>query len=572
MAASREPLQTPVLICGGGTGGVAAALALARLGVPCVMTEPTDWIGGQLTSQAVPPDENRWIEGREGIQSATTTYLNFRQRVRAAYRQTYPLTPAAQRDPHLNPGQGWVSHLCFPPALGHAVLRDMLQPAIDAGTVRLLLHHAPVSIETAGASDAISAVVFHDLSHGPEHGAEQRVEARYVLDATELGDLYPIAGIAHHLGGEHRDVFGELHGRTDHSEPTDQQAITWCFAMEHRPDEDHRIDRPAGYDTWRDFVPDVTPPWCGPLFSWDVPTHDAAGQRTLAMTPWPDEPNGQGAAAWELWRYRRIVARALFDPAAASPARPLPPDVSLFNCVQMDYFGAPLLGVSVAEQQAALAAARDQSLCFFYWMQTDAPRHDGGTGYPGLKLRGEELGTATGFAKAAYIREPRRLDALQMFTEAHVGAAQRRAEGKPDPDTSAYAGSPMPGEAFVDSIAIGHYYLDLHPSCAGRNNLYVESCPYRIPLGALIPKPSTTAPTANLIAAGKAIGVSHIANGCTRLHPVEWAIGEAAAHVAAYALANDQPPEAIYASADAVHGLQNQIVNDGAPITWPWET
>ena len=32
----------------------------------------------------------------------------------------------------------------------------------------------------------------------------------------------------------------------------------------------------------------------------------------------------------------------------------------------------------------------------------------------------------------------------------------------------------------------------------------------------------------NLIAGGKNLGTTHITNGCYRLHPVEWNIGEAA--------------------------------------------
>ena len=56
------PPTTEILILGGGTGGVAAALAACEMGAQVVMTEPTAWIGGQLTQQAVPPDENRWIE------------------------------------------------------------------------------------------------------------------------------------------------------------------------------------------------------------------------------------------------------------------------------------------------------------------------------------------------------------------------------------------------------------------------------------------------------------------------------------------------------------------------------
>ena len=58
---TRE-LVTDMLIVGGGLGGVAAALAAARLGRAVILTEPTDWLEGQLTTQAVPPDEHPWIE------------------------------------------------------------------------------------------------------------------------------------------------------------------------------------------------------------------------------------------------------------------------------------------------------------------------------------------------------------------------------------------------------------------------------------------------------------------------------------------------------------------------------
>jgi NADPH-dependent 2,4-dienoyl-CoA reductase/sulfur reductase-like enzyme len=43
-------LKTDVLVVGGGVGGCAAALAAAELGCRVILTEPTDWIGGQLTS------------------------------------------------------------------------------------------------------------------------------------------------------------------------------------------------------------------------------------------------------------------------------------------------------------------------------------------------------------------------------------------------------------------------------------------------------------------------------------------------------------------------------------------
>src|SRR5690606_25568313 len=59
-----------LVIIGGGTGGCAAAMAAVALGLRVIMSEETDWIGGQLTSQAVPPDEHPWIE----TQGCTATY------------------------------------------------------------------------------------------------------------------------------------------------------------------------------------------------------------------------------------------------------------------------------------------------------------------------------------------------------------------------------------------------------------------------------------------------------------------------------------------------------------------
>src|SRR5690242_1149797 len=93
--------ETDILIVGGGTGGCAAAMAAASLGRRVILTEETDWIGGQLTQQAVPPDENRWIESH----GCTRRYRQYRNLVRQYYRDHYPLTPEARATPNLNPGQ-----------------------------------------------------------------------------------------------------------------------------------------------------------------------------------------------------------------------------------------------------------------------------------------------------------------------------------------------------------------------------------------------------------------------------------------------------------------------------------
>jgi NADPH-dependent 2,4-dienoyl-CoA reductase/sulfur reductase-like enzyme len=111
LASGTSPPASPsvsadVVIVGGGVGGCAAALAAARASCRVVMTEETDWIGGQLTAQAVPPDEHPWIESF----GCTRLYRRFRNGVRAYYRRHYPLTAEA-RAVALNPGNGSVSKL-----------------------------------------------------------------------------------------------------------------------------------------------------------------------------------------------------------------------------------------------------------------------------------------------------------------------------------------------------------------------------------------------------------------------------------------------------------------------------
>ncbi|GII23610.1 FAD-dependent oxidoreductase [Planosporangium mesophilum] len=185
-------LDCDVLVVGAGCGGVAAAQSAVRLGHSVILTEPTDWIGGQLTAQAVPPpDEHPWVE-RTGV---TATYRQMRDAVRDAYRYGRPLTPAARSAAHLNPGQAWVSNLAAEPTVVHGVLHDMLQPYLREGQLRLLTRHQPGSADVSG--DRVDAVTFTDT----RNGETVHISARYVLDATEEGDLLPLTGCEHIVGG-----------------------------------------------------------------------------------------------------------------------------------------------------------------------------------------------------------------------------------------------------------------------------------------------------------------------------------------------------------------------------------
>src|SRR2546427_7231319 len=100
--ASEPPdgeVECEVLVAGGGMGGVAAALAAARAGRSVLLTEETDWLGGQMTAQGVSAlDEHRFIETFGG----TASYLALREGIREIYRSEY--RPAGSTTTPLNPG------------------------------------------------------------------------------------------------------------------------------------------------------------------------------------------------------------------------------------------------------------------------------------------------------------------------------------------------------------------------------------------------------------------------------------------------------------------------------------
>ena len=170
-------LATDVLVVGGGLGGVAAALAVLRLGGRVVLTEESDWLGGQLTSQAVPPDEHAWIEST----GCTASYRRLRENIRAYYRRNYPLLAEVRADEQLNPGMGAVSRLCHEPKVAMAAIEEMLAPYRAGRQLEVLLRHRPLEAESDG--ELVRAVTLLD----EESGERVVVGASYILDATELG-------------------------------------------------------------------------------------------------------------------------------------------------------------------------------------------------------------------------------------------------------------------------------------------------------------------------------------------------------------------------------------------------
>ena len=532
---SRE-VPADLVIIGGGLGGCAAAIAALRNGRHVVMTEETDWIGGQLTSQGVPPDEHRWIESS----GANSSYRKLRSRIRDYYRQNYPLLESARSKPNLNPGNGNVSRLCQEPRVALAVLETWLAPYRASGQLLILTEHRAIAADVA--NDRILAVQVQSV----QSGRERVLVGKYFVDATELGDLLPLTATEFVTGAEAKSETDELHAARN-ADQDNQQAFTMCFAVDHLAGEDHTIDKPDDYAFWRDFVPEMTPAWPGRLLDFTY-THPRSGQpKRLGFSPTGGRTlNG----ALNLWTYRRMIDAAQFETMA------FPGDISLINWPQNDYILGNLIGVSEDESRQHIGRAKQLSLSLLYWLQTEAPRPDGGTGFPGLRLRPDIMGTEDGLAKYPYVRESRRICAEFTILEEHVGRDNRAIVTGEDPSTVRAA-------AFPDSVGVGSYGIDLHPSSGGDNYIDFASLPFQVPLGALLPKR-----VSNLIPACKNIGTTHITSGCYRLHPVEWGIGEAAGCLASFALTENLTPRAIRNTEKRLKRFQSFIRSQGVETEW----
>lgn len=403
MGIEREK-RSDIVIIGGGLGGTAAALAAAKAGQRVLLTEETDWLGGQLTSQAVPPDEHRWIEQS----GSTASYREFRSRVRDYYKRNYPLTDAAKSNPVLNPGNGWVSRLAHEPKVALAVLHEMLAPYVNTGRIEVLYHTVPVHVATAG--DRVTGVTVREGNSG----GMCTLRGAYYLDATECGDLLPLAGVEHVSGAESRRDTGEPHALED-ADPLDMQSITHVAAVDYVAGGDFTIPRPRDYDYWRQYVPSFS---LYPILSW----YASDANDTSKLKEFTMFPNDQGITS--LWDYRRIVDPAIWtDPLNDG-------EVTLLNWALNDYYAWPIIGVSPEERERHLEGARQLTLSLVYWLQTAAPRLDGGQGYPGVRLRGDVLGTEDGLAKAPYIRESRRIRGVYTITEQDVSKELRGSEGQ----------------------------------------------------------------------------------------------------------------------------------------------
>jgi FAD dependent oxidoreductase len=495
--------STDLLIAGDSLGGVLAAHTACSQGHTAILLTQHPWIGGQLTSQLVPPDEHPRIE-RDGC---SASYRAFRNAMHAHYRAQPGFQDRAHMTEGCNPGDGWVSRLCIEPAVAHQYLRALLQPLRVDMRLRLI-EGQPQALQREGQT--IRSVTVNG----------QRIEAQFVLDATETGELLRLAGLPYRIGKESMLDFGERLAPLQ-ADPLDQQPVTWVLALRRHAQPGPVIERPAAYEHWAQHV---LPHYGHRLFSEHLPGHAPGESARL--------PLFADGETLDWWRYRRVVAAHQWAHA--------PDEVSLVNWAQNDYALQPLLDGELSPEAVGLAA-RELSLCWLHWLQTEA---DGG-GHPELQPAPDVSGTPDGLAQAVYVRESRRLVGLSTLTQTLLDT------GRPEPMTH------------PRSVGVAWYNLDMHPTVRSGQGLNATARPYVLPMGCFI-SPDCD----NLLPACKNISATQLAAASSRVHPTEWLIGEVAALLASQSLQTGRRPRALHDDPAAVRAFQQRLHAHGIPTEW----
>jgi hypothetical protein len=513
----NAPLQPEVAVIGASLGGVLAAFRAAHAGCSVLLAAEHAWLGGQFTAQAVPADEHPLIE--EGAGYAPGSYLQFRSDLRALYRAMPGFQDRASLTAGTNPGDGWVSRLCVEPVHAARALERLLAPQVAAGRLRIWRGTTLLAAHCLG----------HDVQElllRRRDGRLLRVQARCYVDGTDTGELLLQAQHAYRVGKEAQSEFNEPDAPAK-ADPLDQQPVTHVMALRavrDTPPGGHPIvPAPAAYAQWRQHR---LPHFGHLLFSPHLPGRGPGVSASLPLT-------GSGATL-DWWRYRRIVSAAQWPSAPHAQARD---DVTLLNWAQNDYALHPLLDGPLPRAEVQ-ARARELTMCLVHWLQTEAPRPDGGHGFPLWQPAPDVLGTPDGLAQQIYVRESRRIQGRSTLTQNDVT-------------------TPPSGRS--DSVATGWYNLDIHPTCVSGHGANAAAQPFELPLGCFIP-----AAGGNLIPGCKNIATTHLAGACTRVHPVEWAVGEVAGLLAAQFVREGWPDRPAQ-----VQALQAALAQAGVPRHWP---
>lgn len=216
-ATAALPQSIDLLVVGGGASGMTAGVQAARMGTNTLVIEEQPWLGGMLTSAGVCCTDGNY-RMRGGL------WGEFLNKLAAHYGGFDALHT------------GWVSMVEFEPKVGEGVFRDF------AAAEKNLQVETDVTIISVGRDHGRWIATVRDAD-----GKLKNIEARMVIDATELGDVAKMAGVKYDIGMESRNITHEDIA-PEHANDIIQD-LTWVAVLkDFGPDADMTIPCPEGYN------------------------------------------------------------------------------------------------------------------------------------------------------------------------------------------------------------------------------------------------------------------------------------------------------------------------------------
>lgn len=497
-----------VVIVGAGTGGIAAAIQAARLGVSVALVEETDWIGGQMTAASV----NLMDEG--GFNNDSGFYIEFINRAKAYY-----LALGKTMDTH-----GFRSKSrSIEPSVGKDILLSMIQ---DESNIDLYLRTRVDEVFSEFYSEDLSIPLVKGVRaiRVREDGISQVIYfgSQILIDATEYGDIIALSPARYRIANDTSDNIDSLKC---------VQQTTYVAVMKKYtdgvPPELVLPSAPPGYST-------ITPYFLRKLITDGVDWREEGkygefpmnwlshiAYRSMPNTTDLDSPNYDNQV------YENITKTS----------------INMLN--DFDYTAGALEDSAI--RQSTNCAAKLRTLQFLYYVQE------------ALQENEWAIANTEGFDTPYNIEENLCDDIPQEFKqiERHLPVIPYIRESRRIIGLSTLTGRDIRREAhhavapnlFTDSVAVGDYVTDLHDCVTadtleldleGPEDLLPYCGPFQIPLGVFIPEG-----TDGFLAAEKNISLSRVASGASRLQPITMHTGQAAGVIAALAIKQGVQPRAL---------------------------
>ncbi len=218
----REPkyeVKTDVLVIGGGTGGVAAAIQSARVGANTILVVDGPWLGGMLSAAGVSA-----TDGNHELHSGI--WQEFVQALIKHYGGAGKLAT------------GWVSNTQFEPHVADSIFKRM----VVAEKKLKIIYNTKFITVIRQENKVLGARFNNGLSN-----ALMEIHASQTIDATELGDVLADAVAGFDLGMEAGSLTGEKVGVSATNNIV--QDLTYVAILkDYGRGQDCTIAKPAGYD------------------------------------------------------------------------------------------------------------------------------------------------------------------------------------------------------------------------------------------------------------------------------------------------------------------------------------